>query len=83
MIKQFYFKSFNLGYVICLHIVNMPNGSIRFLDRTLSGVTTPSQSTPANNSNERVLRITEASLLDCLVPYPGYSFEEFYPTAEM
>ena len=58
------------------------------MDRTLSGATTPAHSGPESDGNEGVLyipqssSITEASLSDCLVSYPGYSLEEFYPSAE-
>ena len=58
----------------------MSNSSIWSIDRTQSGATTPSQSGPGNNSNERVLcilqssSITGASPSDCLMSYPGYWF---------
>ena len=44
----------------------------------LSGATTPSQSGPGSDGNKRLLRIshsssiTETSLSDCLVSYPGH-----------
>ena len=49
------FNSFNL-IVICLHTVF----SIWPIDRTLSGATTPGQSEPGSNGNERVLHILQA-----------------------
>ena len=50
--------------------------------------TTPGHSGPGNNDNERLLHIpqsnrTEASPSDCLMSYPGHSFVESYPSAEM
>ena len=58
------------------------------MDRTLSGVTTPSKNGPGSNGNEEVLYIpqdskTGASPSDCLMSYPGYLLEGFYPTAEV
>ena len=67
----------------------MSNSSIWPMDRTLSGATTPGQSGPGSDGNERVLRIpqsssiAEASSLDCLVSYPGHSLGDFYPFEEM
>ena len=67
----------------------MSNSSIWPIDRTLSGSTTQGQSVPASNGIEGVLyipqssSITEASLSDCLVSYPGYLLGESYPSAEM
>ena len=54
----------------------MSNSSIWPLDRTLSGATTPSQSVPRSNSNEKVLHIPQSSRAealpsDCLISYPG------------
>ena len=51
----------------------MPNTSIWPMDRTLSGVTTPSQSGPESIGNEGVLHILQSSTItgvsssDCLV----------------
>ena len=45
MIKQFYFKQFNLALVICLLSVYMLNSSIWPIDRTLSDATTLGQLT--------------------------------------
>ena len=56
----------------------MSNTSIWPIDRILSGATTPGQSEPESDDNERVLcipqnsSITGASPSDCLVSYPGY-----------
>ena len=58
------------------------------MDRTLSCTTTTGQSAPGIDGNKGVLRIpqsssiTGASASDCLVSYPGYSLEKFYPSAE-
>ena len=65
----------------------MSNSSVWPIDRTLSGATTPGQSGPGSNGNEEILRIlqncvTETSPSDCLVPYPGHSLVESYPTTE-
>ena len=63
----------------------MSNNSIWLIDRTLLGATTPGQSDPGNNGNERILcipqisSITEASLSDCL----GHSLRQSYPFAEI
>ena len=61
-LEQFYFKL----------------SSIRSIDRTLSGTTTPGQSGPGSEGNKGVFHIpqsssiTGASPLDRLVSYPGY-----------
>ena len=54
----------------------MLNGSIRPIDRTLSGATTLGQNEPGNNGNVGVLHVSQisnagAAPLDGLVPYPG------------
>ena len=60
--------------------------SIWPIDRTLSGATTPGQSRPGGDGNEGVFHIpqsssiTEVSLSDCLVSYPGHSLRESYPS---
>ena len=70
MSKQIYFKQF----------IFTQFSSFWPIDRILSGVTTPGQSGPGSDSNERVLRIPQSSSItgtspsDCLVLYPGYSF---------
>ena len=82
MIKQFYFKRFNLKLVISLqsvqmlkYIVQISNSSIRPINRTLSSAITPGQSGLGSDSNEGVLhipqssRITGTSPSDCLVSY--------------
>ena len=57
----------------------MSNISIWPTDRTLSGSSTPGQSTPRSGGNEGVLHIpqsfsiTGSSLSDCLVLYSGHS----------
>ena len=51
------------------------------MDRTLSGATTPGQSGPGSDDNEDLLRILQSSMIngaspsDCLVSYPGHSWE--------
>ena len=55
----------------------MSYSSIWFIDRTLSGATTPTQSGPGSDGNEGVLRILQSSYIigaspsDCLVSYQG------------
>ena len=67
----------------------MSNSSIWPINSTLSGATTPGQSRPGSNGNERVLcipqssSITEASPSDCLMSYLGHLLGESYPSAEM
>ena len=67
----------------------MSNSSIWPIDRTLSTATTLDQSGSESNGNEEVLHIpqsssiTGASLLDCLVSYPGHLLWGSYPSAEM
>ena len=66
----------------------MSNTSIRSIDRTLSGVTTPGKSGPGSDVNEEVLHIpqcpciTGASTSDCLRSYPGHLLGKSYPSAE-
>ena len=55
----------------------MSNGSIRPLDKTLSGTTTYDQSGPGSDDNEGVLIIpqisrTKVSPSDGLMSYPGH-----------
>ena len=56
---------------------------------TLSGAITPGQSGPARDGNEGVLYIPQSSGItgtlpsDCLVSYPGHSWEESYHSAEV
>ena len=70
MIKQIYFKQFNLALFICLHTVY---SSIWSIDMTLPGTTTLSQSGPKSDGNEGVLQILQSSsiigtlLSDCSV----------------
>ena len=65
----------------------MSNSSIRPIDRTLSGATTPGQSGPGSNGNQGVLhipqisRITGDSSSDCLISNPGHLSEKSYSTA--
>ena len=55
------------------------------MDRTLSGVTTPSQSDCIQGvlCNPQSSSITEASPSDCFVSYREHSFGESYPSAEL
>ena len=63
--------------------------SIRPIDRTILGATTPGQNGPGSDSNEEILHIpqcssiTEASPSDCLVSYPEHSLRESYLSAEV
>ena len=67
----------------------MSNSSIWPIDRTLASATTPSQSGPGSNVNERVLRIPQSSSItgalqsDCLMSSTGHSLRESYPSEEM
>ena len=69
----------------------MSNNSILPIDRNLSGTTTPDQSGPGSNGNEKVLYISQsfntgASPSDCFVSYPGHLLQGVggsYPSAEM
>ena len=55
------------------------------IDKLLSGATTPGQSEPGSGGNEGVLRIPQITSIigtspsDCLVSYPGRSFEWVIP----
>ena len=59
------------------------------IDRTLSVATTPGQSGPGSNGNERILcifqnySISGVSTSDCFVSYPELSLGQSYPSAEM
>ena len=59
------------------------------MDRALSGATTPGQSGPGSDGNERILHIPQSSCItgtspsDCLVSYPGHSLGESYPSVEV
>ena len=71
------YNTHNLTSVICLHTVC----SIWPIDRTLSGATSPGQSEPESNDNERVLHILQifkAGTLssDGLIPYPGHFWRD-------
>ena len=67
----------------------MSNSSIWPINRTLSSATTPDQSVPGNDGNERVLHIlhsssiTRASPSDCLASYQGHLLGGSYSSAEM
>ena len=89
MSKQFYFKQFSVVQVCSLNMktvlfqgiqfgISMHFSSICPIDRTLSGVTSPSQGGPGSDDNEGVLCISQSSSItgtsspDCLVSYPGH-----------
>ena len=63
--------------------------SIWPIDRTLSGATTPGQSEPGSNGNERVLHIPQSSSIIGTSPsyyleiYTGHLLGEFYSSVEM
>ena len=67
----------------------MSNSSLRPIDRTLSGVTTPGQSGPGSEGIDRVLRIPKSSSIigispsDCLGLHQGHSLGKSFPSAEM
>ena len=65
----------------------MSNGSICYIDRTLSGSTTRGQREPRNNGNEGVLHVPQSSktgaLPDGLMSYLGHSLGEAYSSAHM
>ena len=58
--------------------------SIRTIDRTFLGATTPGQSGPRRDGSKGVFCIHQRSrITDCLVSYPGQWSWEYYPSAEM
>ena len=63
MIKQFYFKQFNLPEVICLHSIYISKSSIWSIDKTLSGATTPSQSGPGRMAMKSYSAFLKAPVL--------------------
>ena len=89
MVKQFYFKQFNLALVFYLYSFQISNNSIWPIDRILLGATTLGQSGPGSDGNEGVLCIlqssciTEASPSDCLVSDPRNLFGWSLLSAEM
>ena len=83
-----YCRLFNAKFIF-MHInSSIPNISvrtqfisIRSIDRTLSDTTTPGQSGPESDGNERVLRIPQSS---CITEsYLRHSLGWFYPFIEM
>ena len=60
-------------------LAKVQSTSIWPIDRTLSGATTPGQSGPWSDGNERVLHIPGTSPSDYLVSYLGHSS---YPSAK-
>ena len=90
MQKQFHFKQFSLALVRSLNAktflfqavqfrISTQFSSICLIDTTLSDATTPGQSRPGSDGNERVLCIPRSSSItgisssNCLVSYPGHS----------
>ena len=69
--------------------ISTPFSSIWTIDRTQSSATIPGQRGPGSDGNKGVpcilqsFSITETSLSDCLVSYPGHSVGESYPSAGM
>ena len=61
----------------------MSNSSSWPIDKTLSGPTTPGQSGPWSDGNEKVFCLPQSSSItldspsDCLMSYPGHSLEGF------
>ena len=80
---------FNINHLFALSL-NVKS-SIWPIDRTLSGATSPGQSGPGSNGNEGVLCIPQSSSItrtspsDCLMSYPGHTWEGegSYSSAEM
>ena len=66
---------------------NTQFSSIKPIDRTLSGATTQDPSGLGSDGNEGIFcipqrsRITESSLSDCLVSYPGHWLGKYYSSA--
>ena len=66
----------------------MSNSFVRPTEKNQSGATTPGQSVPRSDGNERVLHIpqslrtTGAWPSNCLVSYPGHSLGESNPSPE-
>ena len=63
----------------------MSNGSIRPIDRTLLGATTPNQSGPGSNDNEgySTFPYYRNLTIRLFISYLGRSLGKFYPSAEM
>ena len=82
------FKCQNSSIETIQYCISTPFNSIRAIDRTILGATTPGQSGPGSDCNERVFHILQISSItgtapsDCLVSYPGH-LRESYPAAEM
>ena len=96
MWKQFCLKQFNLALVRSLIVKTVLFQVIQFnrskqftsiwpIDRTLSGATTPGQSTPGSNSYDGVLCILQSSSItgispsDCFLSYPEHSLWSLTP----
>ena len=88
MSKAFYFKQFSLAKVLNLYLKTVlfqviqfsiikQFSSIQLIDRVPPGATTPGQSGPGSDGDERVLHILQSCLItgtspsDCFVSYPG------------
>ena len=75
-------KSMIVGWLFGFYGISTQFSSIWPIDRALSGATTLSLSGPWSDGNKGVIcilqssSITETSLSDCLVLYPGCSLEE-------
>ena len=103
MSKQFYFKQFNLVYVRSIHVKTVLFQAVRIgiitqfssiwsIDRTQLVATTPGQSGPGTDGNQRVLILPQSSTItgtspsNCLVSYPGHWLllgGGSYPSAEV
>ena len=90
--QSFIYTQLNVKTVLFLKSqlnINSQFSSIWPIDRTISGATTPGQRGPGNDGNRWVLcipqsfRFTGAAPLDCLLSYPGHSFEESYLSVEI
>ena len=71
------------------YTVYTSNSSIRPIDRTQSGATTPCQSGPGSDGNQGVLHILQSHSItgalpsDCLMSYPGHSLRESYLSTDI
>ena len=97
--NQFYFKQISLTLVHCFNVKSSSISSNQFSlstqfssiwsrDRTQSGATTPGQSCPVSEGNDRILCIPQSSSItrtlpsDCLMSYLRHSLRESYSSRE-
>ena len=92
MSKTFLFQAIQLSHTVLIQTIqfsiSMQFSSIQFMNRALSGATTPGQSESGSDGNEGELLIPQRSSIagtspsDRLVSYPGH-WLFFYPLAEV